>query len=63
MTKEIRTAWLRVGIAVVLIVSTIMVFVAEQAGTEQRLLQGFVGVCGLGLLVQGVATIVTARRR
>jgi hypothetical protein len=63
MTKELRTAWLRIGVAVVLIASSIVVFVLEQTNTTQLVLQSVVLVCGLGLLVQGIATIVTQRRR
>lgn len=64
MTKEIRTAWMRIGVAVVLIASTIVVYVTtENAGTEQLVLQGVVGLCGLWQLVQGITTMVTARRR
>ena len=63
MTKELRTAWLRIGVAVVLIVSSIVVFVLEHANTTQLVLQSVVLVCGLGLLVQGIASIVTQRRR
>ena len=63
MTKELRTAWLRIGVAVVLIASSIVVFVLEHTNTTQLVLQSVVLVCGLALLVQGIAAVVTQRRR
>lgn len=63
MTKEVRNSWLRTGVAVILIASSIIIFVDGQPSTEQMVLQGIVFVLALGLLAQGVTGLVTARRR
>jgi hypothetical protein len=63
MTKELRTSWMRIGVAAILIASSIVFFVTGNAGTEQLVIQGLLAVLGVGLLVQGVTGLVAARRR
>ena len=63
MTKDIRTGLMRIGVAAILFASSIYVFVAERVDTDQLVLQGILFVCAVGMLVQGVVGIVTARRR
>jgi len=63
MTKELRFGWMNIGVAVILIASSIVVFVTESVGTQQLVLQAFLFVCAVGLLARGVSRVVTARRR
>ena len=63
MTKEPFTSWLRIGAAVILIASAILILVDGSADTEQLVLEGFMVVLACALLAQGIAGLVTARRR
>jgi uncharacterized membrane protein HdeD (DUF308 family) len=63
MTKDLRTAWLRVAAGVLLIAGAVAMFVSDSGDTESMVWQGIEFVLGLGLLAQGVAGLVTSRRR
>jgi hypothetical protein len=65
MTKELRTSWLRTASGLVIAGLTAYGFTQGWYGTstDQMLVQGIVFLCGLALLVQGVAGLVTERRR
>jgi hypothetical protein len=65
MTKELRTSWLRIATGLVVVVPTIIGYTQGWYGygTDRLLLQGVVFLCGLAMLVQGVAGLITERRR
>jgi len=63
MTKELRLGWMNIGVAAILIASSIIVFVTGSASTEQLVLQVFLLACAVGMLAQGISRVVNARRR
>jgi hypothetical protein len=65
MTKELRTSWLRAASGLVIAVLTAFGYTQGSygTGTEPLVLQGIVFLCGIAMLVQGVAGLVTQRRR
>lgn len=63
MTKELRTSWLRIATALVLIVIPIIEYVADWLPMEQLAIQGILVLCGVGLLIQGITGLVEERRR
>ena len=65
MTKELRTSWLRTATGLVVAVLTAVAYTQGWygTGTEQLVPQGIVFLCGVAMVVQGVAGLVTERRR
>jgi hypothetical protein len=60
--KQLRLAWMNIGVAVILFVGVISVFVGGSASTEQLVLQAFLALCGVGILARGISGVVEARR-
>ncbi|MFC0545751.1 hypothetical protein [Kutzneria chonburiensis] len=65
MTKELRTSWLRTASGLVIAGLTAVGYTQGWygTGTEQLVIQGIVFLCGIAMIVQGVAGLVTQRRQ
>jgi hypothetical protein len=65
MTKDLVTSWLRTATGLVVAVLTAIAYMQGWygTGTGQLVLQGIVFLCGVAMVVQGVAGLVTQRRR
>jgi hypothetical protein len=65
MTKELRNSALRIATGLAVAVLTAIAYTQGWYGTstEQLVLPGIVFLCGIAMVVQGVAGLVTQRRR
>ncbi|MFI9385856.1 hypothetical protein [Kutzneria sp. NPDC052558] len=60
--KQSRIGWMDIGVALIIIAGAVYTFTRGAVDTEQLVLQGFLAVCGVGMLAQGIVRLVNARR-